>query len=219
MINLENFNSVLKKSLDLKFILLLCNYLLLCEIIFVYFLNINLIELESYFVESNIKYFLLSLIIFAFYMQFMKIVIKSILIYCKEDLSSAEKGSYYDEDIILKYALHKKNILDYKYIKAYKKDYKNYYNSLVYSIILSVTIIFNFCINYKDSIIYIFYHNYPICATIIGICFMLFLYVIFKLLFQITDKIYYPEFEKKLQELEKSNNHTHTVDKIKAFNN
>ena len=48
---------------------------------------------------------------------------------------------------------------------------------------------------------------------------MLFLYVIFKLLFQITDKIYYPEFEKKLQELEKSNNHTHTVDKIKSFNN
>ncbi|MCG3695424.1 hypothetical protein [Aliarcobacter butzleri] len=219
MINLDNFNSILKKSLDLKFILLLCNYLLLCEIIFVHFLNINLIKLESYFVESNIKYFLLSFIIFAFYMQLMKIVIKSILIYFKEDLSFPEKGSYYDEDIILKYALHKKNILDYKYIKAYKKDYKNYYNSLIYSIILGVTIIFNFYINYKDSIIYIFHHNYPIWATIIGICFMLFLCVIFKLLFQITDKIYYPEFEKKLQKVEKSSSHTRTVDKIKSFNN
>lgn len=206
MINLEYPDNFLRKSLDLKFILLLCNYLLLGEIIFLHFLNINLVNFELYLVETNIKYFLLTLIVFTFYIQLLKIIIKGISIFFKPDLSSAEKGIYYNEDIILKYALITKNKLDYKYIKNYKKNYKNYYNSLVYSIILGFTVILNFYINDKDSIIYIFHHNYPIWATIIGICFILFLFVVFGLLFQITDKIYYPEFEKKLKKLGESNN-------------
>lgn len=223
MINLENFNSVLKKSLDLKFILLLCNYLLLCEIIFVHFLGINLTNFELYLVKDNIKYFLLSFIIFAFYMQIMIIVIKFIQIYFRVNISSLDKDVYYAEDIILQNALHKKNKLDYKYLKDYLKKYENYFNSLIYIVILFFTLILNFFINNEYSIVYIivyfFKNNYPIWYIIIGICFMLFLYVIFKLLFQITDKIYYPKFENKLKKVEKSNNFTSTVDEIKSFNN
>ena len=194
-----NLNSVvnnLEKISTFRFFFLFSSFIMIFEIISIFFLNTNIMNVDFDFIKNNVGYILILIAIFSLLANIIPLTLSYFIrLVCRNrEVIQSEKDNYIDKDDLLIKALKNQNSVDYQYLQQHEEEESNLQGLKNYSLLFSFTLFINYFFTnsiMKNLEIYLKTHFLlTIFFSILGFALFLFIQIV---LCTFTNKVYYPK--------------------------
>ena len=145
-LNLNVIVGSLERIATFRFFFLFSSFIMIFEIVTIFFLDINITKIDFNFIKNELGYLLISIAIFSL----MANIIPSVLSYligfiCKNrEIIQFEKENYIDKDDLLIKALKNQNSIDFQYLQQHGEEENSLQSLKNYALLFSSSLTINY---------------------------------------------------------------------------